>query len=294
MSHNHSNSDESVSPTPSKPQYSPLSAGLALAGFGDMLEIESSVLQSYQRDAYVPVDYEQYEQSSPLADPEEQFSVHPFLPSINDADNYCDASETNLTAKYNTKQHPPHLKLNTRTLSQLTPLPPFFNTHQKTPHQQKENNNSELNNNRHAHMAMLLKSYPTFGQQLICRENISKVPILGGGGGGSSTMTVTPRIRKNENGEKVFECTVQGCEKSFKRSEHLKRHIRTHTGEKPFKCPVETCGKRFSRSDNLTQHIRIHNNDRNKDKEMRASKDINSMNNIAAETFSTSLLNQIV
>jgi len=55
---------------------------------------------------------------------------------------------------------------------------------------------------------------------------------------------------------KAFSCPLFSCGRLFKRLEHLKRHMRTHTMERPFQCPV--CRKRFSRSDNLTQHQRIH------------------------------------
>ncbi|OAQ28418.1 hypothetical protein K457DRAFT_57646, partial [Linnemannia elongata AG-77] len=58
---------------------------------------------------------------------------------------------------------------------------------------------------------------------------------------------------------RVFTCMIDACGKQFKRSEHLKRHVRSvHTLEKPFGCPYENCPKRFSRSDNLNQHVRIH------------------------------------
>ncbi|KAF8815250.1 hypothetical protein BYT27DRAFT_7249334 [Phlegmacium glaucopus] len=55
---------------------------------------------------------------------------------------------------------------------------------------------------------------------------------------------------------KAFICPLFSCGRLFKRMEHLKRHLRTHTMEKPFMCT--RCGKKFSRSDNLTQHLRTH------------------------------------
>ncbi|PWZ00990.1 hypothetical protein BCV70DRAFT_159106 [Testicularia cyperi] len=58
---------------------------------------------------------------------------------------------------------------------------------------------------------------------------------------------------------KVYTCKVPGCGKCFKRSEHLKRHVRSiHTDDKPFLCPYPSCNKRFSRHDNLNQHARVH------------------------------------
>jgi transcription factor STE12 len=55
---------------------------------------------------------------------------------------------------------------------------------------------------------------------------------------------------------KGFTCPLIPCARVFKRLEHLKRHVRTHTQERPFGC--DRCPKRFSRSDNLTQHHKTH------------------------------------
>ncbi|KAK7751462.1 hypothetical protein SLS62_006547 [Diatrype stigma] len=44
------------------------------------------------------------------------------------------------------------------------------------------------------------------------------------------------------------------CGRTFKRAEHLERHVRTHTKEKPFICH---CGAAFTRRDLLTRHQRI-------------------------------------
>lgn len=55
---------------------------------------------------------------------------------------------------------------------------------------------------------------------------------------------------------KSHSCPIPTCGRLFKRLEHLKRHVRTHTQERPYICP--NCSKAFSRSDNLAQHRRTH------------------------------------
>lgn len=55
---------------------------------------------------------------------------------------------------------------------------------------------------------------------------------------------------------KSHACPIPSCGRLFKRLEHLKRHVRTHTQERPHIC--EVCNRAFSRSDNLAQHRRTH------------------------------------
>ncbi|KAI8348804.1 hypothetical protein B0O80DRAFT_390285, partial [Mortierella sp. GBAus27b] len=53
-------------------------------------------------------------------------------------------------------------------------------------------------------------------------------------------------------------CKFPSCEWSFKRYEHLKRHMLVHTKERPFQCEFPGCNKSFSRSDNFSAHLRTH------------------------------------
>ncbi|KAE8146886.1 hypothetical protein BDV25DRAFT_143290 [Aspergillus avenaceus] len=51
-----------------------------------------------------------------------------------------------------------------------------------------------------------------------------------------------------------FKCQEPGCKGRFKRQEHLKRHMKSHSKEKPHVCWVPACHRAFSRSDNLNAH----------------------------------------
>lgn len=93
-------------------------------------------------------------------------------------------------------------------------------------------------------------------------SSLSSFPSDADGHHATSGMTLT---------SKVFICPLYSCGRLFKRMEHLKRHVRTHTMERPFACNL--CSKRFSRSDNLNQHLRIHTRTERADS---ASADLNA------------------
>ena len=62
------------------------------------------------------------------------------------------------------------------------------------------------------------------------------------------------RAAKDLNPMRKYVCTFPGCNDSFLRHDHLRRHQVAHTRERPFGCAA--CGKFFSRKDNLNIHLR--------------------------------------
>ncbi|CAG8469863.1 6376_t:CDS:2 [Paraglomus occultum] len=77
----------------------------------------------------------------------------------------------------------------------------------------------------------------------------------------SSTSQTPKHLTSRRNPNTVHfkhRCTWSGCIWSFKRLEHLKRHMITHTGERKYQCDFPGCGKRFGRSDNYAAHRKIH------------------------------------
>jgi transcription factor STE12 len=95
-----------------------------------------------------------------------------------------------------------------------------------------------------------LPSYESQTKALLGRSSIDL------GGPREALVASRSAVPPSSLGTKGFSCPLLSCGRLFKRLEHLKRHVRTHTQERPYEC--NRCSKRFSRSDNLTQHIKTH------------------------------------
>ncbi|XP_076059128.1 uncharacterized protein LOC143035883 isoform X12 [Oratosquilla oratoria] len=75
----------------------------------------------------------------------------------------------------------------------------------------------------------------------------------GGGGGGASALTAAGLPAATANKQCHF------CGKAFRRSDHLKMHIRTHTGERPYRCPY--CPQQAAQKITMDRHVRRHHRD---------------------------------
>lgn len=63
------------------------------------------------------------------------------------------------------------------------------------------------------------------------------------------------------NRQSRYVCGWSGCGRegmAFVKRHKLLNHLRTHTGERPYSCSIQGCRKSFSRSDSLASHQRTH------------------------------------
>ncbi|KAF7527588.1 hypothetical protein PCG10_002551 [Penicillium crustosum] len=58
--------------------------------------------------------------------------------------------------------------------------------------------------------------------------------------------------------DRKFECTFEGCGKSYSRAEHLSRHALNHTPKQIYRCDFPNCYRSFVRQDLCTRHRERH------------------------------------
>ena len=108
---------------------------------------------------------------------------------------------------------------------------------------------------QHMNIMQSQESYPHYQSDNLPTQSNEASPATARAGGdrpgpirrarSATMMELGPYPHKSHS------CPIPTCGRLFKRLEHLKRHVRTHTQERPYVCPH--CNKAFSRSDNLAQ-----------------------------------------
>ncbi|KAM9851734.1 zinc finger protein 236 [Aulostomus maculatus] len=69
-----------------------------------------------------------------------------------------------------------------------------------------------------------------------------------------ATETQEYQDDSEESSKRTYRCSW--CNKGFKKSSHLKQHVRSHTGEKPYGCQL--CGRAFVSAGVLKSHLNTH------------------------------------
>lgn len=80
-----------------------------------------------------------------------------------------------------------------------------------------------------------------------------------------------------------FRCELEGCEKSFRNSHHLKSHIVSHTGQRPYACQDTACGRTFAKRNSWKSHLAKHD----------TSNHANSQSLSGDETIGRQVLNSV-
>lgn len=55
-------------------------------------------------------------------------------------------------------------------------------------------------------------------------------------------------------------CSIEDCQASYRRKDHLTRHFLQHQGQ-TFKCPIESCNRDFAFQGNMTRHVKEFHNE---------------------------------
>ncbi|ROV99151.1 hypothetical protein VMCG_06654 [Cytospora schulzeri] len=73
-----------------------------------------------------------------------------------------------------------------------------------------------------------------------------------------SVTSKTSKKRSYPSEQKIIQCTVADCPKTFNRPARLLAHLRSHNNERPYACTYDGCGKSYTENKHLKQHLISH------------------------------------
>eukprot|EP01084_Bolivina_argentea_P040777 75280_1 len=89
------------------------------------------------------------------------------------------------------------------------------------------------------------------------RRTVKRCPFIGCTSVFNHKSKLERHIASTHSNDRPFKCNFDNkCTKTYKRKDHLKRHLLSHKNEKLYGCNYSNCSLRFNQNYHLKRHIK--------------------------------------